>query len=435
MPILRFGDSKIAPRFRACVIIFSIQKGEKIMEYSKQKSFTVKATAMIMILLAAIVLLANTTVFAEEQHVAEYFDEDMLDDLSSYPVLVATEGQYALYAEELDGYVEDGGQLLVTATSGNNLGTRYYFDGEEIQAVPVMALTENEEIVDSSGIDFLSVADDFALLPATRTSSVNAGNMWLGVNYLVYANNFENHIALAGIYTYVDYFESMYYGVRYYNVYAEVSFMPTTGRYRIDSFDVNFNALTEGDLTVESRTVNHNLSGSSITSISHNMGSRAASELYPGTPTTYSYDSYIGFDITHVAMAGGTPVNADTDGDGVVDQIKSAYQVVTSKSYGRAYTTLFVHTYRTANSKPAGYYIDVRSLKISGYLQPDFEESNKDMTIIAGTWQYPFNNKSYIVMYTDDSDSNTSDYFDGFAFVSGLPGQGSLNGVAIFEEE
>ncbi len=406
--------------------------------YTQSRSiFKTKVLVMVSVLLfVAIISIAGVKVFAQENYQAEYFEEEMLENLSAHPSLVATDEQFELYNEQFTEYVLEGGILLVTSDEDGMIGMKYSVADGEIKETPLVAISADENTVEKDNINYLSVLDDSDRIPQTRSTNVGQnGSMFLSTTFYIYANNQSSYIAVSGIYTYVDYYQTIYSGVNYFNVYVEVYVMPVSNVYRVDCFSVDFNALTNGCLEVKTRTYNNMASTSAP--LTHYMGSNAINELLPGVSPTVTYTSTTSNPIEGVQIYGGVPNNYDSDGDGEAEQIQSLYTVVpVSATYGRTYSAVFMHTYRTYNNVSAGYYIGLHDISITGLLwHPNYERLNEDTVVVSGTWGSDFANKYYLMMYGNTADSYTDDYFSNFVYTSSLPQSGGMNGVIIFEED
>lgn len=406
--------------------------------YTQSRSlFKTKVLVMVAVLLfVAIISIAGVKVFAQENYQAEYFEEEMLENLSAHPSLVATDEQFELYSEEFTEYVLEGGILLVTSDEDGMIGMKYSVADGEIKATPLVAISADENTVEKDNINYLSVLDDSDRIPQTRSTNVGQnGSMFLSTTFYIYANNQSSYIAVSGIYTYVDYYQTIYSGVNYFNIFVEVYVMPVSNVYKVEGFSVDFNALTNGCLEVKTRSYNNNISPS-VGTLTHDMGTSAGNELLPGVSSVINYTPSTANSIDGISISGGTPVNYDSDGDGETEQIQSLYSVTPlSATYGKTYSALFVHTYRTYNNVSAGYYIGLHDISITGMLwYPNFEENNEDTVVASGTWGANFTNKYYLLMYGNTADSHTDDYFGNFAYTSSLPQSGGMNGVIIFEE-
>lgn len=391
--------------------------------------FKIKALLIIVALIAAAVYFTGMTAFASVDYEAEYFNENMLGELDAHKALVATAQQYENYEAEFENYVLGGGDLLVISGENNVIGSRYFATDGEINYVPVMAMAEGNQTVPENAYDYLSILDDAVAMPMTR--SAGGATMFLSVSFFVYANN-NTHVATAGIYNYVDYYQTRYEGVSYFNVFAEVYVAPKTSNYRVNSFKVDISALTEGSLEVKSRSNNSNATQGS-TVITHNMGSSAANELPEGVSTTVTYSSTGTYPFETVYITGGSLVYVDDDDDSETDQIVSTYSVSPSgvSVYGTAYSAMFMHTLRSSNNVNAGCMVRLYDLSMTGYLwYPNYEESNEDTVAVIGAWNTGFDARTYMVV-AGNTDSN-SDHFDNFNYTSNLQQTGSIGGVPIF---
>lgn len=375
--------------------------------------------------------------FAEEAS-PEFYSEQSDNDLNNCYALIATEKEYETDKSKLDSYVAAGGNLLVLSSQPNIIGTRYFYQNSEIKGTVLATVSEGNNILEKDNLDYKNILKD-SLGFAAQKSSQNGenGSMFLSTTFYIFANNRNYYIAIAGLYTSVDYYKTNNETVNYYNVYGEVFIQPINSNYRVNSFSVDFHALTSGSLEVKSRTNNGSVP-MYTTTISHSMGTTANSELVAGISSTISYSSSFSYPIDSVYISGGYPINYDEDGDGECDQIQSFYDVTPNggAKYGKTYSSLFVHTYRTYNSVPGGFMIRIHNISITGYLaNPNFEESNTDTVAIFGAWNNPFNKKSFMLAYGNTSDGNTGDYFDDFCNTGSFPHNGNLGGILIFNEE
>ncbi len=395
-----------------------------------RNTFRIKAVLIIVALVAAAVYFTGMTTFASVDYEAEYFSEDMLGELDAHKALVATQQQYESYEAEFEDYVLGGGDLLVIEGEGNVIGSRYFATDGEINCVPVMAIAEDDRAVPENAYDYRSILDEAVAMPMTRSSGEIT--MFLSVAFFVYAND-NTQVATAGIYNYVDYYETRYAGVSYYNVFAEVYVAPKSSNYKVNSFKVDISALTEGSLEVRNRT-NNSYSSSGATVVTHSMGTGAASELPDGVSSTVTYASNFSYPLYSVDVTGGSPVYVDDDGDSETDQIVSTYSVVPHgiTVYGSVYSAMFMHTLRTSDYVNAGCMIRLYDLSMTGYLwYPNFEESNEDTVAVIGAWNTGFDARTYMIA-AGNTDSNTSDYFNNFSYTSNLQQQGSIGGIPIF---
>lgn len=409
-------------------------KGDLVVSYETKNYFKIKAAFIIVAMLAAIFYIAGFTVFAEADYEAEFFSEDMLSELDAHKALVATEAQYEQYTEEFEDYVLGGGDLLVTSEEDGLIGKRYTAVDGEITIVPILAVAETDEAVDRSVFNYREILDDAVSTPVAKAATSQEHKMYLSVSFYIYANE-DRHVATAGVYNYVDYYETRFSDVHYYNVYAEVYVVPKSNYYRVNSFQVDFTAMSNGDLEVKSRSNNSNITG---TNINHSMGSVASSELPSGVSSTVSYGSVNNHPIDAVVIGGGAPVNVDTNGDSKTDEIRCTYDVesIAGGYYGRTYSAVFMHTYRTGENLGAGCIVKVHNVSITGKLwYPNYEEANQDAVAVTAGWDATMSERAYILIFGNDDFEIPEDFFTNFIYTCSLPQTGDLGGILVFGDE
>lgn len=396
---------------------------------------SIVATVLITILL--VILLGFNTTLAEE---SPYLDlENDVDATFSYEEIQSKKGMILNTeviknnSKAIDKYLEQqkGEIIIPNRKPGKVLGWRLKdIEGENLIVEPFYLY--NSEI-DKTQINYM---EEF-----TTRETVDLATDFLSgtISFSVYGTDWFSRVGLVAhvyIYMSIDYYDLNNPNYSYYIGKYEVAVVPYDGRVKVESFKMCLMQYSDGSKDLDQQVITtNNMQGTESVGGNIQVGMKNADGSIEGQITTsYNYNFSVP---DRTSQMQGPVINRYDQ-----DYIYNTYKVspADKANYGDSYSGLILMQYRMpAGQTFGGAGIAFRELGLKSKINnPGYDVKNADSAIMFAGWEYPFINKSMMMVVGKMSDleggDNSKQYFEDLTETCSLPKRTTLGGIIMYEE-